>query len=99
MIKPYATSTLQHMTKDNLIEYIRTLEHNNEALKQTLQIQSDNLARNFVLKEQGKWKDNGDYVITAYSSLPIYECLNCHADITIDEYDSYCPNCGAEMHY
>lgn len=97
MSKTYSTSTLQHMKKDKLIEYIRTLEYNNESLEQSLKTQSDNLAKNFVLKKQGTWKDNGDYVTTAYGSLYVYECLNCHANVVIDDYDSYCPNCGAEM--
>lgn len=43
------------------------------------------------------WINRGDYVTTAYGSLDVKECSNCHADITIDHYDNYCPNCGVEM--
>ena len=27
------------------------------------------------------------------------DCSNCHATITIDDYDNYCPRCGARMSY
>ena len=26
-------------------------------------------------------------------------CSNCHGNITIDDYDNYCPRCGARMSY
>ena len=26
-------------------------------------------------------------------------CSNCQANVTIDDYDSYCPRCGAKMSY
>lgn len=45
----------------------------------------------------GRWIDNGDYVTTAYGSLDVNVCSNCNAEVTIDHYDSYCPNCGAKM--
>lgn len=45
----------------------------------------------------GYWIDNGEYVTTSYDSLHIYTCSMCKEDITIDEHDSYCPNCGAKM--
>lgn len=48
-------------------------------------------------KEECYWINRGDYVTTAYGHLDIKECSNCHAQITIDEYDNYCPNCGKEM--
>jgi len=52
-----------------------------------------------VEERHGKWINHGDYVTTAYGSLDVCECSLCHADVTIDEYDSYCPNCGAKMEY
>ena len=27
------------------------------------------------------------------------DCSNCHSTITIDDYDNYCPRCGAKMSY
>ena len=49
------------------------------------------------LVRRGRWIDNGDYVTTAYGSLDVNVCSNCNAEVTIDHYDSYCPNCGAKM--
>lgn len=45
----------------------------------------------------GRWIDEGAYVTTAYGSLDVYQCSNCNREITIDDYDNYCPNCGARM--
>lgn len=36
-MKEYKKSTLMHMTKEQLIEYIRCLEHNEEVAKETLE--------------------------------------------------------------
>lgn len=44
-----------------------------------------------------KWIVTGECVTTASGSLDVYQCPNCSAYITIDKFDSYCPNCGAEM--
>lgn len=46
---------------------------------------------------RGKWIDEGSYVITAYGQLDIRKCSNCNEDITIDDHDSFCPSCGADM--
>ena len=45
----------------------------------------------------GRWIDRGDYVTTAYGSLPVNMCSECHMDVTLEDFDSYCPNCGARM--
>ena len=45
----------------------------------------------------GRWIDGGDYVTTAYGSLPVKMCSECHMDVTLEDFDSYCPNCGAKM--
>lgn len=45
----------------------------------------------------GRWIDEGAYVTAAYGSLDVYQCSNCNQEITIDDYDNYCPNCGARM--
>ncbi len=31
--------------------------------------------------------------------LNVAECSNCHCNVTIDDYDNYCPRCGAKMSY
>ena len=45
----------------------------------------------------GRWIDRGDYVTTAYGSLPVKMCSECHMDVTLDDFDNYCPNCGSKM--
>ena len=45
----------------------------------------------------GRWINEGVYVTTAYGSLDVYRCSVCDREITIDDFDSYCPNCGARM--
>ena len=45
----------------------------------------------------GRWIDRGDYITTAYGSLYMKVCSNCNAEVTLDGYDYYCPNCGAKM--
>lgn len=45
----------------------------------------------------GRWINEGVYVTTAYGSLDVYSCSVCGSEITIDGFDSYCPNCGAKM--
>ena len=47
--------------------------------------------------KRGKWVETRDYVTTAYGHLDIYKCSICGADVTIDEHNNYCPNCGAKM--
>ena len=46
---------------------------------------------------RGKWIDRGDYITTAYGSLDLKVCSYCNAEVTLDDYDDYCPNCGAKM--
>ena len=45
----------------------------------------------------GEWVKTSEYVTTAYGHLDIFKCSRCNAEITIDNYDNYCPNCGAKM--
>ena len=45
----------------------------------------------------GRWIDRGDYITTAYGRLDLKICSNCNAEVTLDGYDDYRPNCGAKM--
>ena len=49
------------------------------------------------LRQVGHWIDFGDYVTTAYGSLSVKTCSECHGEIVLDEYDNYCPCCGSMM--
>lgn len=44
-----------------------------------------------------RWVHTGAYVTTAYGHLDVYKCSECATDVTIDDHDNYCPNCGAKM--
>lgn len=46
---------------------------------------------------RGRWIDRGDYITTAYGSLDLKICSNCNAEVTLDGYDYFCPNCGSKM--
>nr|DAE29752.1 MAG TPA: DNA-directed RNA polymerase [virus sp. ctyMK1] len=50
-----------------------------------------------VKPTHGKWIDEGGYLTTAYGSLHSYTCSECGADVIIESYDNFCPNCGAKM--
>ena len=58
----------------------------------------------------GEWKNvspwqlfEPDYTNSNYTMRKIVFhtaiCSNCEANITIDDYDQYCPRCGAKMEY
>ena len=49
------------------------------------------------LRPHGEWIDEGTYVTTAYGTLRVCRCSWCRCEITIDDYDNCCPNCGAIM--
>lgn len=46
----------------------------------------------------GYWIDSGDYVeLENGYRLPVKMCSNCHIDIVLEDFENYCPNCGAKM--
>ncbi len=47
------------------------------------------------LRPKGRWVDKGAY--EPYGSLSVCVCSNCEREITIDDFDNYCPNCVAKM--
>lgn len=60
-------------------------------------IEDDGYIVEMIREKRGQWIDRGDYVTTAYGSLDIKVCSNCNAEVTIDQHDHFCPNCGAKM--
>ena len=101
-IKPKADSTLYNMRKVDLIEYIRTLEHNY------------NVAVSFN-ENQAKYIESLDIKKTAHGHwVSLTECSNagvycsvCNKKVYKEDYawcnrknklrSNYCPNCGAKM--
>ena len=44
-------------------------------------------------RPKGRWIGEGSYTVTAH----VCRCTNCNREITVDDFDDYCPNCGADM--
>ena len=60
---------------------------------------------NGVWQDVGVWElfepkrdTDGNYLMNKVR-FHIATCSNCHSDITLDDYDSYCPRCGAKMNF
>lgn len=44
------------------------------------------------------WIDSGDYMeMEDGYRLPVKMCSACHMDIVLEDFENYCPNCGAKM--
>ena len=98
-IKPKADSTLRNMRKDDLIEYIRSLEHNyNVAVSfnenQAKYIESLDAAP-VVHGQWEEWWPGISLIMTGEEML--HRCSACDAKYADIEGYNYCPNCGAKM--
>lgn len=90
-MKPKADSTLQNMKKKDLIDYIRTLEHNYNVAQSFLEKQAKNFS-DFAPVVHGRWEEAGFDGHGDYKEC----CSNCKAwSIGVDKL--YCPVCGAKM--
>lgn len=92
-MKPKADSTLRNMKKDDLIAYIRTLEHNYNVAQSFLDQQARNFAE-YAPVVPGHWVSDESDVL--------FHCSECETQISTSwDYDdlhwNYCPNCGAKM--
>ena len=101
-IKPKADSTLRNMRKDDLIEYIRCLEHNYNVGATFLENQARYIESLDVAKVvHGHW-----FSLTDCSNAGVY-CSVCNKKVWKEDYawcnrknklrSNYCPNCGAKM--
>ena len=51
-----------------------------------------------TLRPTAYWVETGEYVQTIDAvKIPVKICSECHMDIALEEFESYCPNCGARM--
>ena len=94
-IKPKADSTLRNMRKDDLIEYIRTLEHNYNVAVSFNENQAKYIESLGITEVvHGRWEK-------ASEKMPIYRCSICkERNLFKNGYNvlsNYCPNCGAKM--
>lgn len=93
MYKPLADSTLMGMTKKEIIEQLRTAEHNFKAMEETVNQQAENVIK--LLAEEHK---HGHWING-------YKCSVCGMHRAIDngayrigtKDNKYCFRCGAKM--
>lgn len=105
MKSKYSDSTLQHMTKAELIEYIRCLEHNlknaeemNENQYGLLRelVNKDDILKLLKNKQQPK-ECIMKYVGRADEPYSLYKCSACGAHVQDEDEYKYCPWCGAKI--
>ena len=92
-MKPKADSTLRNMKKDDLIAYIRTLEHNYNVAQSFLDQQARNFAE-YAPVVHGRW------VHVPSSDMmtgKAYKCSECNKMRYGSFMPNYCQNCGAKM--
>lgn len=92
-MKPKADSTLRNMKKDDLIAYIRTLEHNYNVAQSFLDQQARNFAE-YAPVVHGRW------VHVPSSDMmtgKAYKCSECNKMRYGSFMPNYCQNCGARM--
>ena len=92
MYKPLADSTLLRMTKKEIIEQLRTAEHNFKAMEETVNQQAENFQK--LLAEERK---HGHWIGKPIAGYSMVRCSVCFAFANNIERWNYCPNCGAKM--
>ena len=92
MYKPLADSTLMRMTKKEIIEQLRTAEHNFKAMEETVNQQAENFQK--LLAEERK---HGHWIGKPIAGYSMVRCSVCFAFANNIERWNYCPNCGAKM--
>ena len=92
MYKPLADSTLHSMTKKELIDLLRTAEHNAEVSQEWVAQQAENL-KDWEPVVHGRWGTGRFNLETGNYEEQCTRCRNFSK-----EYGKpYCPNCGAKM--
>lgn len=95
-IKEYADYTLFNMTKKELVDYIRELEHNIKSMGVRFDLQMKLLDQSVVVSH---WVNMGGGPLAPNN----YRCANCGFEFTdyceAISYYKGCPGCRAEMEY
>lgn len=95
MYKPLADSTLNNMTKKEIIELLRTAEHNAKVSQEWVAQQAENL-KDWKPVVHGRWEQ-----VKKWETKAKYRCSVCGREImsavkvNIEKYP-YC-HCGAKM--
>ena len=98
-MKTLIDSTLKSMTKAELIEQLRCAEHNYDVAKEFIEQQAKNF-KNFAPVLHGKWIDVGDFEKLADGTeLPVKVCSVCGEYIVLEDFQNFCPSCGAIMNF
>ena len=87
MYKPLADSTLLRMPKKEIIELLRTAEHNAKVSQEFVDQQAENL-KDWKPLVHGRWVFGGDGCVI---------CSKCNEEESNDNHRNFCPNCGAKM--
>ena len=53
--------------------------------------------REMVERMRGDWIWHGEEVHCAAGNFPIKKCKQCKKEMLLDDYDNFCPACGAPM--
>lgn len=97
-IQPKANTTLKAMTKAELIEYIRTLEHNYNVAVVFNERQARYIEAKLKEQKQGEWIYGLDEYDVEFLQCPL--CDGVFYDGDNDTFDvpyNYCPNCGVKL--
>lgn len=74
------------MTKQELIEQLRTAEHNCELMEETLNQQAENV-KDWAPARHGRWISEGYFE----------KCSVCNSTDLNAKWHDFCPHCGAKM--
>lgn len=94
MYKPLADSTLLRMPKKEIIELLRTAEHNAKVSQEWEAQQAENL-KDWKPVVHGRWADAGFGELPKHAPYG-WACSVCGGISFNNEY-IYCPHCGAKM--
>ena len=53
--------------------------------------------KEMVERMRGEWIWHGEEVHCAAGNFPIKKCKQCKKEMLLDDYDNFCPACGAPM--
>lgn len=94
-IRHHADSTLDRMTKTELIEYVRICEKNTENAMQTVDQQARNVE--MLLKEAERPKGQWIVVGKTWSGANTLKCSHCGKTRRGSMKSAFCRDCGADM--
>ena len=93
MYKPLADSTLLRMPKKEIIELLRTAEHNAKVSQEWVAQQAENL-KDWKPVVHGRWIHDGRRI---ERGIDWCHCSKCGKSDNFCARTNYCPVCGAKM--